>query len=94
MEPLSDSASIGRSLQDPSLFAAILDRHAPALLGYLTRRVGHNDAEDLLAQLFLTAFEIRGRFDLSRSSALPWLYGIAANLVMKRYSQLDPSPPR
>ncbi|MEO3876633.1 RNA polymerase sigma factor [Nonomuraea sp. B12E4] len=30
---------------------------------------------------FLTAFRRRGRYDLARRSALPWLYGIATNLI-------------
>lgn len=81
----TDASVISSSLRDPAAFAAIFDRHAPTLLGYLGRRVGRNDAEDLLGDLFRIAFESRGRYDLSRPSSLPWLYGIAANLVMKRH---------
>ncbi len=80
-----DSRLIADSLTDPVAFAGIFDRHASALLQYLMRRVGPSDAEGLLGELFRVAFESRTRFDLSRSDARPWLYGIAANLVMKHH---------
>ncbi len=81
MDIQTDASLISSSLRDPAVF----DRHAPTLLGYLGRRVGRHDAEDLLSDLFRIAFESRARYDSSRPSSLPWLYGIAANLVMKRH---------
>lgn len=45
--------------------------------------MGRSDGESLLGDLFHVAFEARSRYDLDRSDARPWLYGIAANLVMK-----------
>lgn len=81
----TDASVISSSLRDPEMFAVIFDRHASVLLGYLSRRVGRHDAEDLLGDLFRIAFESRGRYDVARPSSLPWLYGIAANLVMKRH---------
>lgn len=84
VDPPTDAEVIGRSTHDPRAFGEIFDRHAPVLLGYVQRRVGPSDAEDVLADAFRIAFETRQRFDASRSSALPWLYGIAANLIMKR----------
>lgn len=48
---------------------------------YLTRRVGPVDAEDLAADTFLTAFSRRTHYVSVHGSALPWLYGIATNLV-------------
>lgn len=81
----SDVELIGRSIADPAAFAGIFDRHAPPLLSYCTRRLGRADAEDVLAETFRVAFETRDRFDPSRSSALPWLYGIAARLIMKQH---------
>lgn len=86
MKPAAaDSSLIADSLQRPGAFAGIFDRHASVLLQYLERRVGLSDAESLLGELFRIAFESRSRFDLSRSDARPWLYGIAANLVMKHH---------
>lgn len=86
MKPAAkDSRLIADSLVDPAAFAGIFDRHAAVLLRYMMRRVGPSDAESLLGELFRVAFESRSRFDLSRSDARPWLYGIAANLVIKHH---------
>lgn len=38
-------------------------------------------AEELAAETFLVAFDSRGRYDISRPRALPWLLGIATNLL-------------
>ncbi|MEV4006076.1 RNA polymerase sigma factor [Actinomadura sp. NPDC049753] len=76
-----DSAIIERSRRDPEAFAALYDRHAPAIHRYLARRLGRDLADDLMAETFLQAFRQRGRFDPGRLNALPWLYGIATNLI-------------
>jgi RNA polymerase sigma-70 factor (ECF subfamily) len=80
----SDAEVIGRSLADPEAFGLIYDRHAPALLRFLGRRVGAKVAEGLVGELFRIAFERRKTFDASRPSALPWLYGIGSNLLLKQ----------
>lgn len=86
MEPSVDDARlIEGSLVDPAAFAGLYDRHAPALGAYLIRRVGSADGETLLGELFRIAFESRDRYQLDRADARPWLYGIAANLVMKHF---------
>lgn len=89
-EPVSDAAIVDASLTDPEAFGDLFDRHAATLLRYLTRRVDRRDAEDLLGETFRIAFETRARFDVSRlegsqPTARPWLYGIAANLVLKHH---------
>jgi RNA polymerase sigma factor (sigma-70 family) len=83
MSSPSDAEVIGRSLGEPEAFGAIYDRHAPALLRFLSRRAGARIAEGLVGELFRIAFERRKTFDTSRSSALPWLYGIGSNLLLK-----------
>lgn len=80
-----DAELIAQSLTEPVAFAGIFDRHAATLLGYCRRRLGPADAEDVLAETFRIAFETRDRFDPGRDSALPWLYGIAANLIMRQH---------
>jgi RNA polymerase sigma factor (sigma-70 family) len=75
----SDAELIEASLVDAGRFGEVFDRHAPAILRFLDRRTGPDDAGDLLGEVFLAAFEARGRYDRGRPSALPWLYGIAAN---------------
>src|SRR5437588_12916250 len=73
------------SLVDVGRFGEIFDRHAQAIFRFLGRRIGPDDAGDLLSEVFLAAFEARTRYDRGRSSALPWLYGIASNLLNKHY---------
>jgi RNA polymerase sigma factor (sigma-70 family) len=76
----SDGDVIACSLECPELFEAIFEQHATTIYRYLRRRVGAALAEDLAAETFARAFRARGRFDRG-GSALPWLYGIAANLL-------------
>jgi len=83
MSPPSDAEVIGRSLSEPEVFGLIYDRHAATLLRFLGRRAGARVAEGLVGELFRIAFERRKTFDASRASALPWLYGIGSNLLLK-----------
>src|SRR5262245_1422104 len=83
MRSPSDAEVIGRSLGEPEAFGLIYDRHAATLLCFLGRRVGAKVAEGLVGELFGIAFERRKTFDASRATALPWLYGIGANLLLK-----------
>src|SRR5262249_38977465 len=50
---------------------------------YLVRRIGPDDADSMVGDIFLIAFEKRARYDLDRPNARPWLYGIATNLLAK-----------
>jgi RNA polymerase sigma factor (sigma-70 family) len=83
-DPDSDAAVIAASMADPSRFGVLFDRHATALFRYLARRVGPDEADGLLGELFRIAFERRHTFDRARESARPWLYGIATNLVARQ----------
>jgi RNA polymerase sigma-70 factor (ECF subfamily) len=95
-----DAAVIERSLREPEAFAELFDRHADAIHRYVARRLGREVAEDLLAETFAVAFARRRRYDLVRPDALPWLYGIATNLVnghrrdeARRFQALARTPP-
>ena len=83
MSSPSDAEVIGRSLHEPEAFGMIYDRHAATVLRFLGRRAGAEVAEGLVGELFRVAFERRKTFDASRASALPWLYGIGSNLLLK-----------
>lgn len=76
-----DQLAIERSLGDPARFAVVFERHFATIHGYLARRVGTATADDLAGEAFRIAFEGRRRFDHRYESALPWLYGIATNLL-------------
>jgi RNA polymerase sigma factor (sigma-70 family) len=81
MVPESDADVIGASLVEPAVFGRLFDRHATVLFRYLVRRVGVDDAELLLGDVFRVAFEKRANYDCERPNARPWLYGIATNLL-------------
>jgi len=81
MTPESDAAVIRASLEAPARFGELFDRHATIVFRYLVRRVGVDDAELLLGDVFRIAFEKRITYDLDRPNARPWLYGIATNLL-------------
>ncbi len=81
---VSDADIISESLLNGERFAIVYRRHGQRIFGYMWRRVG-TAADDLVADVFCSAFEQRDRFDLSRPSALPWLYGIATHRVSRHW---------
>lgn len=89
---VADAAVVQESLAIPERFAALFDRHAGEIHRYAARRLGPDAvtaADDVTAETFLVAFGKRGRYDLDRADARPWLYGIASNLISKhRRSEL------
>lgn len=80
----SDAELILRSCRRPELFEPIFERHFSAVYRYLRRRVGESNAEELAAETFLQAFRSRERYRAELSSALPWLLGIATNLMLEQ----------
>ncbi|MFT4232992.1 MAG: RNA polymerase sigma factor [Leucobacter sp.] len=77
----TDSELIEQSMEDPARFGELFHRHAPSIHRYVARRTGGTVADDVTSETFLVAFERRSAFDLRRSDARPWLFGIATNLV-------------
>lgn len=65
---------------DPE-FDVLYRDHAPALLRYLRRRLGAQRAEDATAEVFARALQSKDRYVDRGDTALPWLYGIATNVV-------------
>ncbi|WP_341770194.1 RNA polymerase sigma factor [Actinomadura darangshiensis] len=78
-----DAEILRRSRHEPECFAALFDRRYTAIHGYAARRLGGGLADDVAAETFLIAFDRRGRYDVSRDDARPWLYGIASNLIAR-----------
>lgn len=78
---LDDGAVIERSLAQPELFTIVFERHYRRVYAFLARRVGRSVADDLAAETFVRAFERRPSYDTSVERALPWLFGIAVNLL-------------
>jgi RNA polymerase sigma-70 factor (ECF subfamily) len=77
----TDAEVIEVSLREPERFAVLYDRHHQAIHRYIARRLGRDRADDLMSETFLIAFGRRDHYDLSYSSARPWLFGIATNLI-------------
>lgn len=66
---------------DPEAFGLLYERHARAIYNYCFRMTGSwSSAEDLLSIVFLEAWR-RRRKELAEGLVLPWLYGIAVNVV-------------
>jgi RNA polymerase sigma factor (sigma-70 family) len=66
---------------DPTWFASAFDQHARTVYRFAWRRVGPEGAKDVTAETFRIAFERRDSFDPARGDVLPWLFGIAANVL-------------
>ena len=92
MNPLSATATdaevILASDRTPELFAEVFDRHQAAVHAFAARRAGRDAADDVLSEVFLSAFAQRERFQAGAESALPWLYGIAGNVLKRRWRSL------
>ncbi len=89
MEPRRDSESdadlIGRSLTTPEVFGEIYRRHGAAITAYATGRIHRHQMEDVVADVFVTAFQKRHKYDLEQPNCLPWLYGITRNVIRNEY---------
>ena len=69
---------------DADAFGLLFERHAKAIYNYCFRRVGDwAVAEDMLSIVFLEAWRRRDK-EVAPDKVLPWLYGIATNVVRNR----------
>jgi RNA polymerase sigma factor (sigma-70 family) len=74
-------AQLMRRASDPAAFAELYHRHSPAVYSWFRRRLDWA-AADLTAETFAQAWLSRRRFrDERDGSALPWLLGIARNVL-------------
>jgi len=80
-----DATVIHSSISDPEQFAILVRRHAAAIQRYVTRRIGREAAEDVVAETFLVAFRQRGSYTCDGRDCLPWLYGIATRLTHRHW---------
>ncbi len=61
------------------------DQHGRRILLYLARRTDLQSAEDILGETFVTALVRWDSFDPDRQEPLPWLFGIASNLLHRHW---------
>src|SRR4051812_12060612 len=80
----SDAALVVASVRDADAFRGLYDRHAARVHAVLLRQTRDADvAHDLAAETFAQAWLVRARFrDDAGGSALPWLLGIARNVLL------------
>jgi RNA polymerase sigma-70 factor (ECF subfamily) len=83
--PPDDAEVLSASINDPECFGVLVRRHAPAITRYVTRRIGPEAAEDVVAETFLAAFRQRDTYANDGRDCLPWLYGIATRLVHRHW---------
>jgi len=78
----SDSDLMAMTGSEPEAFGELLKRHSRSVYAYCARRTGNLDlAEDLTSIVFMEAFRRRRKLQLSNAIALPWLFGVANNVV-------------
>jgi RNA polymerase sigma-70 factor (ECF subfamily) len=71
---------------DATAFGALYERHARAVYSFCFWRTSDRAlAEDLSAAVFLEVWVARGRTTLTQPSLLPWLLGVAHNLVRNQW---------
>lgn len=83
---LSDADLWARSRAgDARAFGLLFDRYANLIYNYCLRRVGGREtAQDLLSIVFLEAWRRKDK-DLPSDKVLPWLYGVASNVVRHQH---------
>lgn len=70
---------------DADAFALLFERHARTIYNYCFRRTGEwTVAEDLVSIVFLEAWRRRDK-ELPQDKVLPWLFGIATNVVRNHH---------
>lgn len=71
---------------DPDAFGVLYERHVDRVATFVARRLGHDGVDDVVAEVFLEAWRQRARIEVAEEGGLlPWLMGVARNLVLARY---------
>lgn len=74
----SDAVLLARADGDPGAFAELVRRHTDGIFRFVASRIGPSAAEDVVAEVFIAAFDHRERFDSSRGDLRGWLFGFAS----------------
>lgn len=68
---------------EAAALSALYDRHGHAVFALIVRIVGERGtAEDLVQEVFLSAWQHAHTFDDTRGAVRPWLHGLAHNLAL------------
>ncbi|HTX30166.1 MAG TPA: sigma-70 family RNA polymerase sigma factor [Solirubrobacteraceae bacterium] len=68
--------------EESARFTAVYEASYGAIHAYASRRVGPAAADEIAAETFLIAWR---RMDALPADPLPWLYGVARNIVARHY---------
>jgi RNA polymerase sigma-70 factor (ECF subfamily) len=71
---------------DRAAFGLLFDRHSRTVYNYCFRRTANwSVAEDLTSLVFLEGWRRRGEVQFVDGRVLPWLLGVATNLIRNRW---------
>lgn len=92
MTPDQERTVIQRAQKDSGAFVHLYDFYFPRIHAYVCYRVySPEDAEDLIADVFLKAIRKLGRFKWRREGSFAaWLFRIAHNLIVDYYRKHRP----
>ncbi len=76
--------------KDDEWFEGIFSSHSTAVYRFFVRRADRDDAQDLTADVFATAWRRRGQ--LPRGAELPWLYKTAGFILTNHRRKMRPTP--
>jgi RNA polymerase sigma-70 factor (ECF subfamily) len=87
MKPNEERDCVERARDDPRAFVHLYDHYFPRVHDYVRYRVSdRQDAEDVIAEVFLKALRELPRFEWHhRNSFAAWLFRIAHNLIVDYY---------
>ena len=78
----SDEELLAQAGSQPDALEALYRRHVGKTLAFALRRCSTpEEAHDLVAAVWLDVIDSAARFDPAKGRAVPWLFGIAVNLV-------------
>jgi RNA polymerase sigma factor (sigma-70 family) len=83
LQTLTDTALWKRARGgDDEAFGMLFDRHSRTVYNFCFRRTADwSAAEDLTSVVFLETWKRRGELRMESGSLLPWLYGVATNVL-------------
>ena len=83
MGQATDAELWGRAVEgEADAFGVLFERHARSVYNYLFRRTADwSTAEELTSVVFLEAWRRRDQVELERDDAIPWLLGVATNVL-------------
>lgn len=85
IKDVSDADLLARIAErDQDASAEIFNRYASEIYGFLTRRTGPTESEDLLQEVFVRALRGASRFR-GDASVRTWLYAIARHTLFERH---------